>query len=198
MQHKKSYIHRIFFSFLIFNFSFLISPAQWYDPGKVNQKAGELYGQAVEEASDGKYTEAIKHINEALVIEPKLVDAFLTRSNIYAALKNYPASVSDFKIAWEMDSVYSKIYLLPYSISLAGVGKFQEALDAVNAFLSNPKLNQQSIKAGEYRRSTYEFAVGYEKKHPSKIMSLRRRTWATALILLHWNIFLHSPSTEAK
>ena len=127
-----------------------------------------MYGQEVEEATDGKYTEAIKHINEALLIEPKLVDAFLTRSNIYAALKDYQASVADFKVAWQMDSVYSKIYLLPYSISLAGAGKFQEALDAVNAFLSNPKLNQQSIKAGEYRRSTYEFAVAYEKKHPSK------------------------------
>ncbi|MBL0182394.1 MAG: OmpA family protein [Chitinophagaceae bacterium] len=168
MQNKKSYIHRILFSLLIFNFSFLITTAQWYDPGKVNQKAGELYGQAVEEATDGKYTEAIKHINEALLIEPKLVDAFLTRSNIYAALKDYQASVSDFKTAWQMDSVYSKIYLLPYSISLAGVGKFQEALDAVNEFLSNPKLNPQSIKAANYRRSTYEFAVAYEKKHPSK------------------------------
>lgn len=168
MQKKKSHILRIILSFLLFNFSFLITNAQWYDPGKVNQKAGELYGQAVEEATDGKYAEAIKHLNEALAIEPKLVDAFLTRSNVYAALKDYLSSVSDFKTAWQMDSVYSKTYLLPYSISLAGAGKFQEALDAVNAFLSNPKLNQQSIKAGEYRRSTYEFAISYERKHPSK------------------------------
>jgi len=159
---------RIFLPFLVFNFSFLITAAQWYDPEKVNKKAGEIYAQALEEASDGKYADAIKHLNEALSIEPKLVDAFLTRSNVYAALKDYQASVSDFKTAWQMDSVYSKTYLLPYSISLAGIGNFREALSAVNEFLSNPKLNQYSIKAGNYRKSVYEFAIDHEKKHPVK------------------------------
>ena len=168
MQNKKSYIFRIIFSFFIFNFSFLTATAQWYDPGKVNQKAGELYGRAYEEATERKYTDALKHLNEALAIEPKFVDVFLSRAGIYADMKNYAASVADFETALQMDPVYSKTYLLPYSISLAGIGKFQPALDAVNEFLSNPTLNPQSIKAGNYRRSTYVFAVEYEKKHPVK------------------------------
>ncbi len=168
MQNKNSYILRLIFPFLIFNFSFLISTAQWYDPAKVNKKAGELYGQAFEEATDKKYTAAIQHIKEALVIEPKLVDAFLTRAGIYAELKNYQFSVTDFETALQMDSVYSKTFLLPYSISLAGAGKFEQALNAINEFLSNPTLNQQSVKAGNYRKSTYIFAVDYEKKHPAK------------------------------
>jgi outer membrane protein OmpA-like peptidoglycan-associated protein/tetratricopeptide (TPR) repeat protein len=168
MLYKKSHILKVFFSFVILNSSFLISSAQWYDPDKVNKKAGELYGQAYEEATDGKYTAAIQHINEALVNEPKFVDAFLSRAGIYANLKNYTASVTDFETGLKMDSVYSKTYLLPYSISLAGAGKFQQALNAVNEFLSNPNLNPQSIKAGNYRKSTYTFAVEYEKKHPAK------------------------------
>jgi len=168
MLFKKSHFLKVILSFLIFNSSFLISGAQWYDPDKINKKAGELYGQAYEEATEGKYTAAIQHINEALVIEPKFVDAFLSRAGIYANLKNYTASVADFETGLKMDSVYSKTYLLPYSISLAGAGKFQQALDAVNEFLSNPNLNQQSIKAGSYRKSTYAFAVDYEKKHPAK------------------------------
>ncbi len=168
MQNKKSYIFRIIFSFFIFNFSFLIATPQWYDPDKVNQKAGELYGRAYEEATERKYTDALKHLNEALAIEPKFVDVFLSRAGIYADMKNYAASVADFETALQMDPVYSKTYLLPYSISLAGIGKFQPALDAVNEFLSNPTLNPQSIKAGNYRRSTYVFAVEYEKKHPVK------------------------------
>lgn len=167
MLHKKYYILKLFFSLLL-TFSFFLSKAQWYDPEKVNKKAGEVYGQAVEEAQEGNYTASIKHLNEALVLDPKLVDAFLTRSNVYAALRNYTASVTDFETAMRMDSVYSKVYLLPYSISLAGVGKFQQALDAVNEFLANPKLNPQSIKAGNYRKSVYSFAVDYEKKHPAK------------------------------
>lgn len=145
-----------------------ICNAQWYDPDKVNKKAGELYGQAYEEATDGKYAAAIQHIKEALVIDPKFVDAYLSRAGIYANLKNYTASVADFETGLAMDSLYSKTYLLPYSISLAGVGKFQQALNIVNEFLAAPGLNKQSIKAGNYRKSTYEFAVNYETKSTTK------------------------------
>jgi outer membrane protein OmpA-like peptidoglycan-associated protein/Tol biopolymer transport system component len=168
MQQKKSIVRKFIFSFLIFNFSFLICTAQWYDPEKVNKKAGEIYGQAYEEATAGNYTDAFKHLDEALALDPKFVDVFLSRAGIYANLKNYTASVADFETGLKMDSVYSKTYLLPYSISLAGVGKFQQALNAVNEFLANPTLNPQSIKAGNYRKGAYTFAVDYEKKHPLK------------------------------
>jgi len=168
MLHKKHLSYKIILSFFIFHFSFFISNAQWYDPEKVNKKAGEIYGQAIEEAQERNFTASIKHLNEALALDPKFVDVFLTRSNVHAELKNYTASVVDFETAWRMDSVYSKTYLLPYSISLAGAGKFQQALNAVNVFLANPTLNAQSIKAGNYRKSVYTFAVDYEKKHPSK------------------------------
>ena len=153
---------------LILNFSFLISSAQWYDPEKVNKKAGDIYGQAYEEASSGNYTAAIRHINESILLEPKFVDAFLSRAGIYANLKKYDSSVIDFEKALQLDSVYSKTYLLPYSISLAGIGKFEQALEAVTKFLTNDKLNSQSIKAGNYRKGCYEFAVDYAKKHPVK------------------------------
>ncbi|HEX2683176.1 MAG TPA: flagellar motor protein MotB, partial [Ferruginibacter sp.] len=154
--------------FIFFTLSFSLLHAQWYDPEKVNKKAGEVYGQAYEEATSGNYTAALKHLEEALALEPKFVDVFLSRAGIYAEMKNYAASVSDFETGLKMDPVYSKTYLLPYSISLAGVGKFQQALDAVNEFLATPTLNAQSIKAGNYRKSGYTFAIEQEKKHPSK------------------------------
>lgn len=159
---------KLFISFLIFNFSCFFATAQWYDPGKVNNKAGEIYGQAYEEATAGDYSAALKHLDEALALEPKFVDVFLSRAGIYANLKNYTASVSDFETGLKMDPVYSKTYLLPYSISLAGIGRFQQALNTVNEFLANPALNKQSIQAGNYRKSVYEFALDHEKKHPSK------------------------------
>ena len=139
--------------------------AQWYDPDKVNKKAGDIYGHAYEEATAGKYAAAINHINESIKLEPRFVDAFLSRAGIYANLKKYDSSVIDFETALGLDSIYSKDYLLPYSISLAGCGKFQQALDAVTKFLTNDKLNAQSKKAGSYRKTTYEFAVNYDKTH---------------------------------
>ena len=165
---RSKYLFRFLLLFIIHHLSFNISTAQWYDPDKVNKKAGEIYAAAYEEAVEGKYDAAIQHINEALVIDPQFVDAYLSRAGVYANLKNYTASVKDFEQGLQMDSVYSKTFLLPYSISLAGAGNFRKALETVTEFLKNPTLNPQSIKAGNYRKSVYTFAVEYEIKHPVK------------------------------
>ena len=167
MKKNSAFCYKTTFLLLILNSLFLICTAQWYDPEKVNKKAGEVYGIAYEEAQEGKYNESIAHLSEALKLDAKFVDVYLSRAGIYANLKNYTASVNDFETALQMDSVYSKTYLLPYSISLAGKGNFVKALAAVNEFLNSPDLNKQSIQAGNYRKAVYEFAVEYAKNHPS-------------------------------
>ncbi|RYY71290.1 MAG: flagellar motor protein MotB, partial [Chitinophagaceae bacterium] len=142
--------------------------AQWYDPDKVNKKAGEIYGQAYESAQSGAYNNAIKLLNDALKLEPKFVDVYLSRAGMYANMKNYKASVADFETALQMDAIYSNTYLLPYSISLAGTGNFKKALETVDRFLQTPRLNEQSIKAGNYRKKSFEFGVAYEEQLKSK------------------------------
>lgn len=158
---------KLIFLFLISHSLFLISYSQWYDPEKVNKKAGEIYAAAFDNADNNHYKDAIKKINEALQIEPKFVDAYLSLGGIYANLKNYDSSVYFFEKGIALDSVYSATYFLPYSISLAGMGQFEKALQAINIFLQTEKLNQQSTKAGNYRKSVYEFAIDYAKKHPA-------------------------------
>jgi len=145
---------------------FLQSRSQWYDPDKVDHKATTIYLLAINKAQNGDYVNSIKMINEALKIEPKFVDAYLSLAGINADMKDYTSSVSYFEKAFSLDSVYTNYYLLPYSISLAGCGRFNDALNAVTIFLQNPKLNERSIKAGEFRKKTYQFAIGYAKDHP--------------------------------
>lgn len=148
--------------------SFLQSRSQWYDPEKVNHKANTIYNLAINKARSGDYASSITMINEALKIEPKFVDAYLSLAGIYAEMKNYPVSVSDFEKAFSLDSVYANDFYLPYSISLAGCGRFSDALKAVNQFLSNPKLNDRSIKAADFRKKTYQFAIDYAQSHPDE------------------------------
>ena len=154
------------FLFLLLSFCFLQSRSQWYDPEKVDHKANTIYSLGINKAQSEDYSTALKMIGEALKIEPKFVDAYLSLAGIYANLKNYPESVDNFEKAFSLDSVYSDYYLLPYSISLAGSGRFTDALFAVNQFLTNPKINERSIKAGEFRKKNYEFAIEYAKTHP--------------------------------
>lgn len=165
---KKSAVYLKTISLFLFaNFLFLISIGQWYDPDKVNAKAREVYTSAYEKAVERNYTASLKLLEEALRMEPKFVEVYLSRAGVYAEMKNYQQSVNDFETGFKMDSVFSATYLLPYSISLAGTGQFGKALVAVKDFLNTPKLNEQSIKAGNYRRSVYEFAVDYAEKHPA-------------------------------
>ncbi|MGG9960690.1 OmpA family protein [Ferruginibacter sp. SUN106] len=157
--------------FLTISLQFIVisfCTAQWYDPEKVNKKAGDIYGQAINEGVAGNYDAAIRYLNESIKLDPKLVDAYISKAAIYGTLKKYDSSITGYEQAFALDSVYSKDYLLPYSISLAGTGKFQLALDAVNKFLTDEKLNKKSIAAGNFRKTTYEFALNYDKTHPVK------------------------------
>ncbi len=142
------------------------SKSQWYSPEKVSKKAKVIYFEAYDLASEGAYTKSLKKLEQAIKIYPNYVEAFLSRAGIYADLKNYDSSVRNFEIAFSLDSVFCSEYLLPYSISLAGIGKFEEALIKANHFLKNEDLNEQSKKSANYRISTYLFALDYKKTHP--------------------------------
>ncbi len=156
--------------FILLAFTFFVetSFAQWYDPDKVSKKATAIYEKAYELAREEKFHESIEKINEAIAIYPNYVEAYLSRSGIYAELKNYQASVNDYKKAFAMDSIFSETYYLPYAISLAGIGDFENALRYINLFLADKHLNQQSIKAGNYRKKCFEFALEYKKNHPDQ------------------------------
>jgi len=153
---------------IIFNLQYNFATAQWYNPEKVNSKASEMYNKAYEAAQQENYTDAMKYVASAIKFDAKFVDAYLTRAGIYANMKKYDSSVIDFEKGITLDSIYTATYYLPYSISLAGVGQFEKALITVNQFLQNKTLNERSLKAGRYRQSVYQFAVEYEKMHPSK------------------------------
>ncbi|MEO6949219.1 MAG: OmpA family protein [Ginsengibacter sp.] len=149
-------------------FSSLQSQSQWYDPQKIDRDATIILNLAINKAQNGDLTTGIKMAREALKTSPKFVDAYLSLAGMYADMKDYASSVDNFEKAINLDSIYTNYYLLPYSISLAGNGRFNDALNAVNSFLKIPGINERSIKSGEFRKNTYEFAVNYQEAHPQK------------------------------
>lgn len=154
--------------FILLVFTATLTNAQWYDPDKVNTQASTLYNLAYTQAGGGNYPNAIKLLDEAIEKDPKFVDAYLSLAGVYGEMKNYPHAVTSFEKAFAMDSAYTKYYLLPYSINLAGSGRFQDAMNAVHQFLSINDLNDRSRKAGEYREQTYQFALDYKSKLSEK------------------------------
>jgi outer membrane protein OmpA-like peptidoglycan-associated protein/tetratricopeptide (TPR) repeat protein len=149
---------------LIYCFASHISYSQSYDPAKVNKKAVQLYNQAMERAQDGNLTLAAGLLLQCIQIDNKYLDAYLSVAGVYGQLKNYKSSVDYYEKAFVQDANYTIEYKLPYSIQLAGLGEFEKALNAINELLEKkPPKNDNSLKACQYRKRCYEFAVEYEE-----------------------------------
>lgn len=153
----------IFFSFFLLH----LSAFAQYDLSKINRKAIEFYNKALEKAQEGKYPEAIEFFKEAIQKDPRYIDACLSLAGVYGQIKNYDQSVLFYEKAFALDSNYTSVYRLPYSINLAGFGQFDKALDAITALLSKTNISENTRKAAEYRRKSYQFAVDFAKAHAS-------------------------------
>lgn len=153
--------------YLIFCFCLIsVAQAQNYNPDMVNKKAAETYAKAIELLQNDDLKNAIPLLNKAIESDAKFADAYLSLGGVYGELKDYNNSIINYQKAFSIDSGYTKFYLLPYSINLAGAGKFNDALNAVNGFLSIQNLNEKSRKSALYRKNCYEFAVQYAASHP--------------------------------
>ncbi len=154
--------------FLVLSFSFCCSYvfAQNYQPQNINSKAVKLYAKAVEHIGYGELQDAITTLKKTIELDGNYVDAYLSLAGVYGEKKDYANAINYYEQAIAKDSLYTKMYQLPYCINLAGIGKFEDALKAINTFLSIPDLNDRSKGAANYRKKNCEFAIDYQKKHP--------------------------------
>jgi outer membrane protein OmpA-like peptidoglycan-associated protein/tetratricopeptide (TPR) repeat protein len=146
----------------------LVCSSQPYNPANVDKKAVALYNQAIERASAGNLALAAGLLLQAIEWDKKYVEAYLSLGGVYGQMKNYSNSVDYYEKAFAIDPDFTLEFKLPYSINLAGAGQFSKALDAITELLTKkPPKNQTSLKAAEYRKRCFEFAVDYASKHSS-------------------------------
>lgn len=136
------------------------------DAPPVNKKAQQAYDKAMLQLGDGLVRDAIPLLGKAIEYDPNYIEAYLSLAGVYGELKNYQKSIEYYEIARSKDSAFFTFYNLPYSINLAAMGRFNDALTAINAYLARPNMNETNRKMGLYRKQTYEFAVDYAQKHP--------------------------------
>ena len=105
MTNKKNISSKVILLIVISLIVSAVSHAQWYDPEKVNKKAYAIYESAYQNALDQKYDAAIANIDKAIAIDPKFVEAWLTKAGIYADRKKYDSSVINFEAALQLDAV---------------------------------------------------------------------------------------------
>ena len=141
--------------------------SQTYHPEKVKQKAIKAYNTAMGYLSQDGFNQAIPYLKASITADTNYVDAYLSLAGVYGQLQNYQKAVLYYEAARAKDSSYFAPYNLSYSINLAGLGRFDDALVAINRFLLTPNLDEVSYRSGIYRKRCYEFAMGYAGKHPN-------------------------------
>lgn len=156
-----------FFIFLPIAIGISFSGYAQYDASKISKKAIDAYNKGLEFAQDQNFDEAIKFLQHAIDIDPKYIEPYLSLGGVYGQMKNYQQSVFYYEKAFAIDSAYTSLFRLPYSINLAGLGEFDKALNAITTLLSDPNISDNTKKAAEYRRKCYQFAVDYAKEHPN-------------------------------
>lgn len=138
--------------------------SQQYQPEKVSAKAVKLYEQAIQAARDDNFKKGIDLLKQSVQVSPGYADAWLSIAGMYGELKDYDNALFHYEKARAIDSVYFRDYNLPYSINLAGKGRFADALVAVNKFSTINDLNESSLKAAAYRTRCYRFALDEAQK----------------------------------
>jgi outer membrane protein OmpA-like peptidoglycan-associated protein/tetratricopeptide (TPR) repeat protein len=155
--------------FLLLISLLLIDPILFaqYDPSKINKKAVQLYSQAMQRIEEDNLALAAGLLQKSIELDKNYVDAYLSLAGIYGQKKNYKNCIEYYEKAFVLDTNYTIEFKLPYSINLAAMGRFQNALDAINEFLAKkPPKNSTSLKAAEYRKRCFTFGVEYAKTHP--------------------------------
>lgn len=157
--------HKIIIGLLTLFFTYT-SAAQGYDPDKVNAEALARYENAISLLKDGDTRAAVPVLLDCIKLDSNFLDAYLSLAGALGELKQYQRSVNLYEKARLKDPVYFNVYHLPYSINLAGLGRFEDALAAVTNFLSIPNLSERGTKSAQYRKATYQFAIQYAQQHP--------------------------------
>lgn len=156
---------------ILFSIIFILSTAntiaQGYDPEKVNPKALTQYEKAIDFLKYGETKNAVPVLLACISIDSNFLDAYLSLAGAMGELKQYQRSVTLYEKVKAKDPQYFTVYHLPYSINLAGLGRFEEALAAVNNFLAIPNLSERGVKSATYRKATYQFAIQYAQQHPA-------------------------------
>lgn len=145
--------------FLSFTLLLLGSAQAQYNPDKVAKKAIAAYNTAMQRAEEGALPQALQLLQEAVQKDPGYVEAYLSLGGVYGQMKAHEKSVAAYEQAFALDSNYTSDFRLPYSINLAGLGRFDKALQTIDGLLARPNLGASTRKAAEYRRKSYQLGV---------------------------------------
>lgn len=109
--------------------------------------------------------ETIQNLEKAIKVAPGYLDAYVQLGSIYEKEKNYTAALPNFEKANQIDSVYFLPGYLLYAKAEAGLGHFDEALQLIGRFLTQPNLRESTRQDALKWKDHFAFGVESRKEN---------------------------------
>ena len=135
---RPSFLHLELMKKLVSPFLLLsaLSQGSTNDANKVNKKALDPLNEHWLCCKTRNLNPPFPYFRNLLKLSKVLQMPFFRWAVFTAELKDYKKAVEYFEKARAIDPAHF-LYNLPYSINLAGMGRFQDALAAINVFLTS-------------------------------------------------------------
>jgi tetratricopeptide (TPR) repeat protein len=138
------------------------------DPSKIqagSKNLEDLIEEGVCLAEEGKYTEALDVLNNALAIDPQNTGALTTKANIYNRLRKYKEAlqICETVIARSPKDVWALFYK---GIALTNLSECLDAMRAFDRVLKITPDNQEAIKNKGRCHYKYYEGLGILKEMP--------------------------------
>lgn len=120
------------------------------------KKAQAFFDLAIDAMRIYQPKEAIKHLQDAIKVQPKFADAYGQMGLSYVEMKQYTLALTAFNKLQELAPDDMRRVRLANAKALAGNGQFKEALDMVNQFIETAK---SPVPSADKLKKNMEFAM---------------------------------------
>lgn len=127
---------RQLFGFLILLlFPFLASAQDFTPLDQAKRKAQKAYELAVEYSMGARYEQALRQLDKALSVEPKLLEAIIQRAAIFYDMEQYEQALLGFRQALDMAPEYDAFVWYQAALSAYRDQQYKEAVPFFEGFL---------------------------------------------------------------
>ncbi len=135
------------------------------DMGTASKNAEKAYYKASNFLKYKNYKDALDEIQKAVRYDPKFVEGWLLLGDVYSEMKNAEDAIDSYNEAIKLGSENFPITLYIAGCAEYSFGKYQEAINHLQAYLKHPKVSSKKTESIAKKIRNCEFALE-ALKHP--------------------------------
>ena len=130
-----------------------------------DSKAHRLYKRGVQYQMARNSSKAIEDFEKVIKLEPKFIDAHIQIGAFYYERKDYSKAEASFKKAIDLDPSYEPKLYYTKAISIMEQGRYTEAIQAFEEFLSKESKYEKLNSKAEKHIASSKFKAANNNKH---------------------------------